>query len=214
MAAMGAPVIDGWGLTESPINTMVHVDAPDRLKAETVGGLVPGARARVVTIDGDLALDPDVEGELQVKGPQVCLGYLDPALDAEGFDEDGWFRTGDLGTIDPDGYVRITGRLKDVIIRKGENISAKEIEDLLHTHPAVAEAAVIGLPDDERGELACAVVATRPGAGFAFAEMTAFLREAQLSAHKVPERLEIVDALPRNPTGKVLKRDLRSEYSK
>ena len=116
--------------------------------------------------------------------------------------------------IDADGYVTITGRLKDVIIRKGENISAKEIEDLLHSHQSVAEAAVVGLPDDERGELACAVVALRDGATLTFPEMVAFLRDAQLSMHKVPERLELIDALPRNPTGKILKKDLRERYAR
>jgi acyl-CoA synthetase (AMP-forming)/AMP-acid ligase II len=214
MAEMHAPIIGGWGLTEAPIDTMAHVDAPDVKKAETEGGLVPGTSARVVTVEGAIALDPDVEGELRIKGPQVCLGYVDASLDAEAFDDDGWFRTGDLGAIDAEGYVRITGRLKDVIIRKGENISAKEVEDLLHTHPAVREAAVIGIPDDERGELACAVVALVPGAELPFDEMVSFLCGAQLSMHKVPERLEIVDALPRNPTGKVLKRDMRTQYSK
>ncbi|MFM7871601.1 MAG: class I adenylate-forming enzyme family protein [Actinomycetota bacterium] len=137
---------------------------------------------------------------------------MDARLDADAFDEDGWFRTGDLGIIDADGFVSITGRLKDIIIRKGENISAKEIEDLLFAHPAVADAAVIGLPDALSGERACAVVVTKPDQTLTFAEMVDFLKNAQLSMHKVPEQLEIVSALPRNPSGKVLKRDLRATY--
>ena len=149
LAAFGAPLLNGWGLTESPINTMSHVDDPDDRKADTEGRAGPGVELRAA-LDGRV-LDAGEEGELQVRGPQVCMGYLDSSLDAEAFDDDGWFRTGDLGTIDDEGYVVLTGRLKDVIIRKGENISAKEIEDLLHAHAKVAEAAVIGVPDDGAG---------------------------------------------------------------
>src|SRR4029453_17273056 len=165
-----------------------------------------GVQIRIV-MDGR-ECKPNEEGELRVKGPQVCMGYLDSSLDAEAFDDEGWFRTGDLGVIDDGGWVSITGRLKDIIIRKGENISAKEIEDLLHAHPAIADAAVIGLPDDRSGERACAVVVLREGKTLTLAEMIDFLRDHRLSMHKIPEQLEIVDALPRNPTGKVLKKDL------
>jgi acyl-CoA synthetase (AMP-forming)/AMP-acid ligase II len=142
----------------------------------------------------------------------VCQGYLDSSLDADAFDEDGWFRTGDLGVIDAEGFVSITGRLKDIIIRKGENISAKEIEDLLFAHPAIADAAVIGLPDEKSGERACAVVVCKPDSTISFDDMVSFLKTAQLSVHKIPEQLEIVTALPRNPSGKVLKKDLRATY--
>jgi acyl-CoA synthetase (AMP-forming)/AMP-acid ligase II len=155
---------------------------------------------------------PGEEGELRVKGRQVCQGYLDSALDADAFDEDGWFRTGDLGVIDAEGFVSITGRLKDIIIRKGENISAKEIEDLLFAHPAIADAAVIGLPDEKSGERACAVVVCKADSTISFDEMVSFLKTQQLSVHKIPEQLEIVTTLPRNPSGKVLKKDLRATY--
>ncbi len=210
LAEMGAPVIGGWGMTESPINTMVHVDDPDVKKAETDGRACPGVELRVV-MDGR-ECGPGEEGELRVKGPQVCMGYLDSSLDADAFDEDGWFRTGDLGVIDEDGWVSITGRLKDIIIRKGENISAKEIEDILHAHPAIADAAVIGLPDPRSGERACAVVVLREGQSLTLEQMVTFLTDHQLSRHKIPEQIEIVTALPRNPTGKVLKKDLRTTY--
>jgi acyl-CoA synthetase (AMP-forming)/AMP-acid ligase II len=209
MEAFGAPLIGGWGLTEAPINTMVHVDDPDHKKATTDGRPCPGVTIRVM-LDGHQCAAGE-EGELQVKGRQVCQGYLDPSLDADAFD-DGWFRTGDLGVVDADGFVSITGRLKDIIIRKGENISAKEIEDLLFAHPSVADVAVVGLPDSASGEIACAVVVTKADAVFAFDEMVAYLKDANLSKHKIPERLEIVDALPRNPSGKVLKKDLRATY--
>jgi len=210
MEAFGAPLIGGWGLTESPINTMVHVDDPDDKKATTDGRPCPGVSLRVI-MDGR-ECDPGEEGELRVKGRQVCSGYLDARLDAEAFDEDGWFRTGDLGVVDHQGFVSITGRLKDIIIRKGENISAKEIEDLLFAHPAVADVAVVGLPDAKSGERACAVLVTKPEQTLSFQDMVSYLKDAQLSMHKIPEQLEIVSALPRNPSGKVLKRDLRATY--
>ena len=191
---------------------------------------MPGVELRVVTLDGMHAAVGE-EGELRAKAPQLMLGYVDTALDAEAFDADGFFRTGDLGTVDADGFVRITGRLKDIIIRKGENISAKEIEDLLFTHPLVADVAVIGLPDAERGERVCAVVVGAGGAAgggveggagggsegsgaavLEFAEMVDFLKSTGLTTHKLPEQLETVDVLPRNPTGKVIKRDLVARF--
>jgi len=210
MEAFGAPLIGGWGLTEAPINTMVHVEDPDDKKATTDGRPCPGVTIRVV-MDERLC-GPGEEGELRVKGRQVCQGYLDPTLDREAFDDEGWFRTGDLGVVDADGFVSITGRLKDIIIRKGENISAKEIEDLLFAHPAIADAAVVGLPDAKSGERACAVVVCKPDQSITFETMVSYLRDARLSAHKIPEQLEIVEALPRNPSGKVLKKDLRAQY--
>lgn len=210
MEIFGAPVIGGWGLTESPINTMVHIDDPDVKKSSTEGRPCPGVSVRVV-LDG-VELERGQEGELQVAGPQVCLGYLDASLDAEAFTDDGWFRTGDLGIIDDGGWIRITGRLKDIIIRKGENISAKEIEDLLYQHPAVVDVAVIGLPDVRSGERACAVVVCAPGESLSLEDMTEFLDSSgRLARFKYPEQLVLVDALPRNPSGKVLKRDLRTE---
>jgi cyclohexanecarboxylate-CoA ligase len=141
-------------------------------------------------------------------------GYLDASLDADAFDEEGFFRTGDLGRIDDRGNVIITGRLKDIIIRKGENVSAKEVEDLLYTHPKVGDVAVIGLPDAERGEMVCAVVQPAPDSEpIDMAEMKDFLVDGGLMIQKVPERLEVVDQVPRNPSGKILKHELRDRYS-
>ena len=208
-ATFGVPLLNGWGLTEAPIATMAAVDDPDDKLAATEGRAVPGTEVRVVL--DELVLRPNEEGELHVKGPQVCQGYLDSSLDAAAF-TDGWFRTGDLGMIDDEGYVTITGRLKDVIIRKGENISAKEVEDLLNTHEGVAQVAVVGLPDAERGELACAVVVSDGSERVTLVELNEHLATTSLSRHKYPERLEFVDALPRNPTGKILKKDLRSRF--
>ena len=141
-------------------------------------------------------------------------GYLDSSLDADAFDADGYFRTGDLGRFDDEGNVIITGRLKDIIIRKGENISAKELEDMLFRHPAIADVAVIGLPDAASGERACAVVQTAPGADpITFEAMVDYLRTEGLMVQKLPEQIEHVDVIPRNPAGKILKQDLRARYA-
>jgi cyclohexanecarboxylate-CoA ligase len=207
----GVGITAGYGLTEAPILTMASVNDSDEVLAKTEGRAATGVSLRLVTLDGAIA-EPGEEGEIRAKGPQVMLGYLDSALDAEAFDDDGWFRTGDLGRLDDDGNVTITGRVKDIIIRKGENISAKEVEDLLFTHPNVADVAVVGLPDPSSGEIACAVVVpndTMPSLG----DLTSFLASKGLRTHALPERLELVDALPRNPAGKVLKQDLKKRFT-
>lgn len=209
----GVGIVSGYGLTECPILAMNSVRDPDEKLANTEGRATPGVSIRVVTIDGREAA-PGEEGEIRVVGPQLFRGYLDATLNAEAFDEHGYFRTGDLGNVDADGFVTITGRLKDIIIRKGENISAKEIEDLLYKHPKVRDVAVVGLPDQESGERACAVVAVHdPSEPLTFDEMVAFLRAERLSTRKIPEQLELIDEIPRNPTGKILKHKLREQYA-
>ena len=208
----GAGIVSGYGLTETPILTMAKFDDPDEALANTEGSAMPGVELRVVTLEGKVGGIGE-EGEIRAKAPQMMKGYLDSSLDADAFDDEGWFRTGDLGRIDAEGNVAITGRLKDIIIRKGENISAKEVEDLLFTHQKVADAAVVGLPDPSSGERACAVIALKDaGDPLGFDEMKAFLKEKGLRVQAIPEQLEIVVALPRNPSGKVLKQDLRKTY--
>ncbi len=208
----GVGIVSGYGLTEAPIIVMASASDPDEKLAATEGRPTPGVELIAVRLDGQRAAAGE-EGELRVKGGQVIAGYLDPALDAEAFDEEGYFRTGDLGVIDAEGYVTITGRLKDVIIRHGENISAKEVEDLLYTHPDVADVAVIGLPDPRTGERACAVVAVKDGARFDAVGMADFLKEHGLRLQAVPEQWEQVDAVPRNPAGKILKHALRERFA-
>jgi acyl-CoA synthetase (AMP-forming)/AMP-acid ligase II len=208
----GVGIVSGYGLTEAPIVVMAGTDDPDDKLAGTEGRPTPGVELIVVSLDGQRC-GPGEEGEIRLKGPQVIRGYLDPSLDADAFDADGYFRSGDLGVVDADGFVSITGRLKDVIIRHGENISAKEVEDLLYTHPAVADVAVIGLPDPKTGERACAVVAVKEGAAFGFDGMVAYLKERGLRAQSIPEQLEIVDTVPRNPAGKILKHNLREQFA-
>jgi cyclohexanecarboxylate-CoA ligase len=208
----GVGIVSGYGLTEAPIVVMATTGDPDEKLATTEGRPTPGVDLVVVGIDGRRA-GPGEEGEIRLKGPQVVRGYLDPALDADAFDDEGFFRSGDLGRVDDEGYVTITGRLKDVIIRHGENISAKEVEDLLYSHPAVADVAVIGLPDPTTGERACAVVAVREGSTLGFEEMVEFLRVQGLRVQAIPEQLEVVPNVPRNPAGKILKHKLREQFA-
>jgi len=210
---MGAPIASGYGLTECPVLVMNGPDDPDEKLAHTEGRpCPPEVVLRIVGLDG-AELGPGEEGEIRVRAPQQCTGYLDPTLDAAAFDAEGFFRTGDLGALDAEGFLTITGRLKDVIIRKGENISAKELEDLLYPHPKVEDVAVIGLPDPKTGERACAVVVSAGAEDpITLAEIADFLKRQGLMAQKLPEQLEFVDELPRNPTGKVLKHELRKRF--
>jgi len=207
----GAGIVSGYGLTEHPIAVMGTVqDADDKL-ALTEGRATPGTELRIVPLDGESSDAP--EGEVRLRGPHLFRGYVDASLDATAFDEAGWFRTGDLGLLDADGHLVITGRLKDVIIRKGENLSAKELEDHLYEHPKVRDVAVVGLPDAASGERACAVVVSAdPRNPVALEELAAFLTSRGLARQKIPEQLELVEQLPRNASGKVLKRELQSRY--
>ncbi|MEZ4331704.1 MAG: AMP-binding protein [Myxococcota bacterium] len=210
----GVGIVSAWGMTEFPLATCASPEDPDEVLADTEGRAGPQVELRLVALDGR-PCGPGEEGELRVRGPQGCLGYVDAALDAEAFDADGFLRSGDLAVLDANGNVRITGRLKDVIIRNAENLSAAEIEDVLYTHPKVADVAVIGLPDPKTGERACAVVALAPGVdGLTLGELAAFAREKGLARQKVPEQLELVAALPRNAMGKVLKQQLREAYGR
>ncbi len=209
----GRGVVHGYGMTEVPMISNGSPHDNDEQLANTDGKPVDGADVRIVRLDGVEAA-PDEEGEVRVKGPMVFHGYTDAALTKEAFDEDGYFRTGDLGKLRRDGHLSLTGRLKDVIVRKGENISAKEIEDLLYTHPKVIEVAVIGLPDAERGERVCAVVQLADDAGsLELAEVVAFCRDAGLMTQKIPEQVEVRTDWPRAGTGKIVKKTLRDEYA-
>jgi acyl-CoA synthetase (AMP-forming)/AMP-acid ligase II len=208
-------IAHSYGMTEAPMIAGASPRHTDEQLANSDGTPVAGMEIRIVRTDGMLA-DAGESGEIRIKGPTVCNGYTDPALTAEAFDADGFFRTGDIGMRRADGHIALTGRLKDVIIRKGENISAREIEDILYEHPKVSAVAVIGLPDRERGERVCAVIEVRdPAAPLAFDEMVAFFEAAGAMRQKIPEQLEVVDRLPRNETfNKVLKFKLRDMFAK
>ncbi|MEU5301860.1 class I adenylate-forming enzyme family protein [Streptomyces noursei] len=201
VAELGCQLTHGYALTEAPMVTMGDPHDSADLLATTDGRPPAGMEVRIA---------PE-SGEILLRGPAVCRGYLDEPAP---FDADGFLRTGDLGRLTPTGHLVITGRLKDIIIRKGENISAREIEDLLYRHPDIADAAVVGLPDPERGELVCAVVEQPPGAdALTLDEVTARLLAQGLARHKLPERLEVLPALPRGATlRKVLKQELRERF--
>jgi cyclohexanecarboxylate-CoA ligase len=203
-------ITSGYGLTEMPILSQTDIDAPDDSKRDGEGTPNEGVVIRLV--DRDLNEVPTgAEGELTAKGPSLMRGYVDRSLDAAAFTPDGFFRTGDLARFDPHGAVVITGRLKDIIIRKGENVSAKEVEDMLFGHPKIADVAVLGLPDAERGEMVCAcVLPADAGDPPTLTEIFQFCKAGGLMTQKIPERLEILDVMPRNPSGKVPKHELRA----
>ncbi len=208
----GVGIVSGYGLTEAPIVTMGSIDDGDEELANSEGKPTRGVELRLVRLDGEIAGAGD-EGEIRAKAPQLMKGYLDSSLDGDAFDEDGWFRTGDLGRLDERGNVIITGRVKDIIIRNMENISAKELEDLLFTHPGVSDVAVIGLPDPRTGERACAVVVPAEAASPPNLDaLCQYLLDGGLMRQKLPEQLEVVQSLPRNPAGKVLKHELRDRF--
>ena len=190
----------GYGMTEAPIVSQTDIDAPDESKA-----LGEGTPTRGVTMK---ILDT---GEIVVKGPQVMRGYVDSSLDKDAFTEDGFLRTGDMGRFDEHGAILITGRIKDIIIRKGENVSAKEVEDVLYGHPGVADVAVLGIPDADRGEMVVAFIVPKDaGAPPTLLDVRDHCKGVGLMMQKIPERIEIIDAMPRNPSGKVPKHELRA----
>jgi len=203
---LGADIVSAWGMTENGAVTTTKLDDPEKA-FHTDGCAMPGMEVRVVGPD-DQPLPAGEEGKLEVRGCSNFVGYLKrPQL--FGHDADGWFDSGDLARMDADGYVRITGRAKDIVIRGGENIPVVEIEGLLFRHPAVQAVSIVGMPDERLGERACAFVVPKPGQNFCFADMVAFLEQQKLAKIYFPERLEIVADLPRTPSGKVQKFKLR-----
>jgi cyclohexanecarboxylate-CoA ligase len=173
------------------------------------GAPLPGVELRVVDGDG-LPVPAGGEGELLVRGAAQFVGYFQrPQFTADGHTADGWFKTGDRGTLDADGYLAITGRSKDLIIRGGENIPVVEVENLLYTHPKIAGVAIVAVPDPRLGERACAVVIPREGEAITLGEIVGFLERHELARQKFPERLEIVSEFPMTPSGKIQKYRLR-----
>ncbi|MHB1421216.1 MAG: AMP-binding protein [Bacillota bacterium] len=201
-----------YGSTEAPTVTLGIREDGHLAKAAETDGLIYGFEVQIVDFDNNpVPLGRD--GEIAVRGPELFVGYKDDALNKESFDADGWFHTGDLGRVDSESYIEITGRKKDIIIRGGENISAKEIEDLLHMHPSIEEAAVVAMPDAKLGEKVCAYARLREGKKITFEEMLDFLTGYKLAKQKLPERLEIIDVFPATPSGKIKKNELRLEIA-
>src|SRR3954454_2298861 len=203
--AFDCKVLEGYGLSEtSPVASFNH---PDReRKPGSIGTPIQGVEMRVVDDDGDEVTQGGI-GEIAIRGHNVMKGYWNrPDATADVLDDDGWFRTGDMATVDDDGYFFIVDRKKDMIIRGGYNVSPREIEEVLYEHPAVSEAAVVGVPDEAMGEEVGAAVVLRSEAGAD--DIRAFVRD-RVAAYKYPRVIWFLDELPKGPTGKILKREIK-----
>jgi fatty-acyl-CoA synthase len=210
----GIPIQQGYGLTEtSPSVTFLGPD--DGIAKLGSAGKPPlFTDVRLVGDDGRVVRDPMVRGEVCVRGPNVMKGYWNrPDATTAAIDPEGWFHTGDVGYLDDDGFLFIVDRVKDMVITGGENVYPAEVESVLYDHPAVAEVAVIGLPDERWGEAVVAVAALRSDADALTLEALRDFAAERLARYKLPTRLEVVDVLPRNPAGKVLKFELRDRFS-
>lgn len=206
--ALGITVTRNYGSTEHPSTTGSRVEAPRDKRLRTDGHALPGVELRLRDATGRevAAGEP---GEIWSRGPDLCAGYTDPALN-EAFDAEGWYRTGDVGVLDADGYLTITDRVKDIIIRGGENVSAAEVEEVLQRLPGLAEVAVVAAPDARLGEHGCAFVRLQPDA--AAPDLDALRRHLEaegLARQKWPEELRVLSDFPRTPSGKIVKTELR-----
>jgi long-chain acyl-CoA synthetase len=202
----GFPLIEGYGLSEATCGSTINPVHGPR-KAGTVGLPFPGQELRILGVDGN-PVPPGENGEVVVRGANVMRGYLGRLDDTAAVISDGWLRTGDIGHLDEDGYLTLVGRSKEMIIRGGENIYPKEIEDVLAGDPAILEAAVIGVPDQKWGEVVVAFVQPRPGATIDIGVLKARCRQ-QLSGYKRPTAIHVLEALPTNAVGKPDKKSLR-----
>ena len=211
--ALGIKVTRAYGSTEHPSITGSPMTDPAAKRGGTDGRAMAGVELRLVDEDGAPVGDGE-PGEILSRGPDLFIGYTDPALTEAAFDVDGWYRTGDVGILDPDGYLTITDRLSDLIIRGGLNISAAKIEEHLATMAGVAEVAVVAAPDARMGEHACAVIRTAPGAGEVdLPSLHAHLAASGLPKQQWPEEIRVVEDFDRTPSGKIKKRTLRSEIA-
>ena len=211
-ADRGVTFAQGYGLTETaPLALVMGIDESEKKIGAAGNRVLPLSDVRLVDAT-NAEVAPGQPGEICVRGPQVMVGYWDnPGATDAAIDDDGWFHTGDVGREDEDGYVYVIDRVKDMVISGGENVYPAEVESVLYSHPAVAEVAIVGLPDDKWGEAVTAVVATAPGETVTLEELREFAAD-RLARYKLPLRLEFIDALPRNPSGKVLKFALRDRF--
>jgi len=210
----GRFVCPAWGMTELGIGISCAPHLPAEALA-TDGVPVPGTEVSIVGTEGDgQDVPPGAIGALRIRGAGLFLGYLDlPAATAEAIDRDGWLATGDTARRTEDGYMALEGRIKDIVIRGGENIPVAVVESLLFLHPDIVEASVAGVPDVRLGERACAVVVPSRGVTPTLDGVCRFLVEQGLSKHFLPDRLELVDELPKTPSGKIRKVELRGRYA-
>ena len=208
-ARLGCAISAGWGMSENGLVTCNGLGDPDEKVFGTDGLPVPGMELSVVDEAGR-PLPAGAEGDLLVRGSSQFAGYLArPEMTADAHTPDGWFKTGDRGRLDADGYLAITGRTKDLIIRGGENIPVAEVEDLLFAHPKVQGVAIVAMPDPRLVERACAFVVPRPGQPPTLHELVAYLDAQGIAKHKFPERLELLEEFPLTPSGKIQKYRLR-----
>jgi acyl-CoA synthetase (AMP-forming)/AMP-acid ligase II len=200
-----------YGSSEVPVATSGRWSDPFESRAGTDGRPTLGGHVVIAGADG-APLPPEHEGEVLLRSPQMFCGYVDSSLDEDALTPDGWFRTGDLGTLDADGALTITGRVKDIVIRGGENISAPEVEAILVSHPAIQEATVVGVPDERLGERVCGNVRLSPGhADLELDELRAFFRQQGIAVYKTPELLVIWERdFPRSAEGKIKKAMVRA----
>lgn len=209
----GVTVLPLYGSTESPPHALLRPDAPLQQRWQSDGEALPGIEIATMSSDGTL-LEPGSEGEEVSRGPNVFIGYLDePELTARAIDARGWYRSGDLAVVRSGRTLEISGRIKDIIIRGGQNISAREVEDLLVEHPAVRRVALVGQPHERLGETAVAVVVLHEGAQLSLANIVEFLVQRGVSRYKLPERLVIRPELPETPSGKIQKYLIRESLS-
>ena len=204
---LGAKIVSAWGMTENGAVTLIKLDDDDLLAFTTDGCALPGVEVRVID-EGGIVLPPGSIGRLVVRSCSNFGGYL-KRPQWNGTDSEGWFDTGDLARIDGNGYIRISGRSKDVVIRGGENIPVVEVEALLYRHPAVAQVAIVSYPDDRLGERACAVIVPKSGQTIDFFGMSEFLKSQKLALQYIPEKLIVREAMPATPSGKIQKFRLR-----
>ena len=209
-AACGLVIFRSYGLSEHPTVSCGTASDPLTIRANTDGWVSPGTEVRIVDDDG-ADLPSGRSGEIWCRGPEAFAGYRQSRFDADAVAPGGWLKTGDIGVLTPDGLLTITDRKKDIIIRGGENIASREVEDHLLRHPAVADAAVVGVPDERLGERVGAFIVPRPGSGPTVADLGAFLSEIGVARQKAPEIVWLRESLPRNAAGKVMKHVLRDE---
>ena len=207
VARLGIKLLSVYGMSENGAVTVTAPEAPPEKVFSADGSPLPGVRVRVVDANG-VDLPVGEEGRLLIHSPSNFLGYL-LKPEAYGMDDDDWFDSGDLARLDADGYVRITGRSKDIIIRGGENVPVVEVENLLYRHPAIVDAALVGMPHPRLGETGCCFVSLKPGQHFDLATLRAYLSEAGMTRNYWPERVEIVESFPRTASGKIQKFQLR-----
>jgi acyl-CoA synthetase (AMP-forming)/AMP-acid ligase II len=207
---LGVKAVRSWGCTEQPIITSGEPSHELAARANTDGRVSPDNLVRVVD-DAGHDVPRGEPGELLSLGPQSFQGYLDPALDEAAFTPDGLYRSGDIGVMDSRGFVTIVDRKKDIVVRGGENISSREIEELLLRHAAVSEAAVVGWPDPRLGERVGVFVRLRPGTALTIDDVRMHFRTSNVAIQKTPEHLVVVNEFPRNAAGKILKSELRKQ---